>query len=132
MIPLKESIASRKYSIAQLQMLQLNKNHWWSNIKTLYYTGRFGQASSEFEEKFKNLIKKPVAAAIELLTLPLSGKYEILYIISDILYQCKHYKAALQLYHYMTDRGISDEGYRIAHYRLCEYINLLLTYCKPH
>ena len=69
------------------------------------------------------MIEKPVAAAAEILSLSRSGKYETMNIISDILYQCNHNKAALQLYHYMTDRGISDKRYGIAqcHHRLGEY-----------
>ena len=123
MIPLKESIASRELSIAQLQCLQLHTNPWWSNIKTLYYTGRFSQAFSACQKKIPTMIEKPVAAATEILSLSRSGKYEIMYIISNILYWCNQYKAALQLYHYKTDSGISDKWHHIAqcHYRLGEY-----------
>ena len=123
MIPLKESIASREFNIAQLQSLQLNTNPWWSNVKTLYYTGRYAQALSVCEEKFPTMIEKPVAAATEILSLSHSGKFETMRTMSDILFRCNKRKAALQLYHYMTDRGISDKRYNIAwcHYRLGEY-----------
>ena len=107
MIPLKESIASREFSIAHLQCLQLHTNPWWSNVKTLFYTGRFTQAFSLCEEKFPIIIEKPVAAARKIMSLSRSGKYETMDIISDILCKCNHqYEAALQLLHYMTDRGI--------------------------
>ena len=91
------------------------------------YTGRFTLALFVCEEKFPTLIEKPVAAATEILSISGSGKYEIMNKISDILFRCKQYKAALQLYHYMKDEGISDMGYDKAwcHYRLGEYKSAL-------
>ena len=103
--------------MTQLQILQLNTNPWWSKVKTLYYTGRYAQALSVCEEKFPTLIEKPVAAAEKLLSTSRSGKYETLDIISDILCRCNQEKAALQLYHYTTDSGISDKWRKLGEYK---------------
>ena len=132
MIPLKKAIAVDNFNPMQLKTLKFNTNTWWSKVTILYYTGRYGEALSLLKQSYPRLTERPVETALEISSTSGSGVHATLWIVSETLFWCHEYRAALLLYKYMTDEKIRDERTRQAdcYIQLGEYntaVNILNT-----
>ena len=124
MIPLKNVLSDISFQIQDLKIYRNESDLWWLNITTLYYSGKYAEALSKLKEEYKRLCERPVDLSLHIAsllphsreggTLPTHSKYHTLTIISETLFWCGEFKAALQLYQYMTDNDISDERQRMA------------------
>ena len=123
MIPVKLFLAEQTVKIEDLTTYQMVSDVWWLNVTSLYYSGNYVEALSVLKQKCEGLSENPVTSALQLASeLPHSIDYK-LYIISETLFWCSEYRAALQIYQYMTDNDISDKRVRIAacHIQLSNY-----------
>ena len=117
-------VSCSRYIQQYIQQENLNRKHlaefsaksdpWWTNVTALYYSGNRSQALSVLKQRCADLCVKSVESALQLHSSLPHSIYYTLSIISEILYWCGEYRAALQLYEYMTDNNISDVRKRIA------------------
>ena len=114
MLPLKNLLSEESFEIEHLSEYKNKSDLWWLNVTTLYYSGNCSQALSELKQKYEGLCERPVELSLHIASRLPHNKYDTLYIISETMFWCGEYRAALQLYQYMTVNDISDERVRIA------------------
>ena len=114
MMPLKQYILQENFERQHLSQFSVNSDSWWTQVITLYYSGNYTQALSVLKQRYADLCDNPVKSALQLHSSLPHSIYDTLFIISETLFWCDEYRAALQLFEYMTDNNISDERMRIA------------------
>ena len=123
MTPLKLRLASKHFQVQQLKTMTLDINTLWSKVSVMFYTGRIPPAMSLLKQKHPGIYDNPVQSALEITESFGSDEAKTLYLIAEGLFWSGQYRAALQLYNYMTYEGIRDSTRRIAdcYLRLRDY-----------
>ena len=123
MTPLKLRLASKHFQVQQLQTMTLDINTLWSKVSVMFYTLRRPQAMSLLQQQYHGIYDNPVQSALEITESFGSGEAKTLYLIAEGLFWSGQYRAALQVYNYLTYEGISDRTRRIAdcYMRLGDY-----------
>ena len=114
MMPLKQCIQEENFDCQHLSQFSVKSDSWWTHVETLYYSGNETQALTLLKQRCADLWINPVKSALQLHSSLPHSVYHTLFILSETLYWCRQYRAALQLYQYMTDHNISDKMWRIA------------------
>ena len=113
MVLLMNYLANQTTQVQDLATYEKQTDSWWQNITALYYSGSFAQVLLMVKQRYNKLCDAPVDCALQIAYVLPQDTHDTLDVLTDTLMWCHEYRAAHNIYQYMSDKGSCNVRMRL-------------------